>query len=167
MCLAKITNVSEITKPKIDILSILLSTIGFGGLIFALSTMAEAAFSSPRVWVPLLVGIIALVLFGIRQKMDKPMINLRVFKYPMFTLGTLMMFLSILVILATAILLPLYLKDALLFSAAMAGLLLLPGNAVNVIMSPIVGSLFDKLGPRLLVITGSIIVLIGNLIFAS
>ncbi len=165
---AKIANVSEITKPKIDVLSIVLSTFGFGGLIFALATMAEASFASPRVWAPLLVGIIALVLFGIRQmKMDKPMINLRVFKYPMFTLGTAMMFLSILVILSTAILLPLYLKGALLFGAAAAGLLLLPGNAINVIMSPIVGTLFDKIGPRKLAITGSVIVLIGNIIFAT
>ncbi|WP_249870052.1 DHA2 family efflux MFS transporter permease subunit [Oceanobacillus saliphilus] len=165
---AKIVNVSEITKPKIDVLSIVLSTFGFGGLIFALSTMAEAPISSPQVLVPLLIGIIALLLFGTRQmKMEQPMVNLRVFKYPMFTLGTLMMFLSILVILSTAILLPLYLKGALLVSAAVAGLLLLPGNAVNVIMSPIVGTLFDKFGPRVFVITGSIIVLIGNIMFVS
>ena len=95
------------------------------------------------------------------------MINLSVFKYPMFTLGTAMMFLSILVILSTGILLPMYLKGALLFSAAVAGLLLLPGNAVNVIMSPIVGALFDKIGPKKLAITGSIIVLIGNIIFVT
>ena len=60
-----------------------------------------------------------------------------------------------------------YLKGALLFSAAAAGLLLLPGNAVNVIMSPIVGALFDKIGPRNFAITGSIIVLIGNIIFLT
>ncbi|MCM3668655.1 DHA2 family efflux MFS transporter permease subunit [Mesobacillus maritimus] len=164
--LVKIVNVSEITKPKIDVGSILLSTLGFGGLIFALATMAEASFSSPKVWGPLLVGIISLVLFGVRQMtMAQPMVNLRVFKYPMFALGTAIMFLSILVILSTAILLPLYLKGALLFSAMVAGLLLLPGNAVNVILSPIVGTLFDKWGPRVFVITGSVIVLIGNLMF--
>ena len=95
------------------------------------------------------------------------MINLNVFKQPMFTLGTAMMFLSILVILSTGILLPMYLKGSLLFSAAVAGLLLLPGNAVNVIMSPIVGTLFDKIGPKKLAVTGSIIVLIGNLIFLT
>ncbi|MFC4559414.1 DHA2 family efflux MFS transporter permease subunit [Virgibacillus kekensis] len=162
----KITNVSEITKPKIDILSILLSTIGFGGLIYALSTMAEVALSSPKVWVPLIAGIISLGLFGIRQsKMASPLVNLQVFKYPMFTLGTLIMCLGILVILGTAILLPLYLKGALLISAAAAGLLLLPGNAVNVIMSPIVGSLFDKWGARRFVITGFLFVLLGNIIF--
>ena len=165
---AKIVNVGEITKPKIDVLSIVLSTVGFGGLIYGLASMAGAPFSAPIVWAPLLVGIIALVLFGIRQNsMDKPMVNLNVFKYPMFSLGTAMMFLSILVILSTGILLPMYLKGSLLFSAAVAGLLLLPGNAVNVIMSPIVGTLFDKIGPKKLAITGSIIVLIGNIIFAA
>ncbi|MEK3936906.1 DHA2 family efflux MFS transporter permease subunit [Sporosarcina sp. FSL W7-1349] len=166
--IAKIEDVSEITKPKIDFLSILLSTIGFGGLIFALSTMAEKPISAPIVWAPLLAGIIALVLFGVRQMtMEQPMVNLRVFKYPMFTLGTLMMFLGILIILSTAILLPIYLKSALLFSAVVAGLILLPGNAVNFIMSPIVGALFDKWGPRVFIRTGSIIVLIGNIIFMS
>ena len=83
-------------------MSIVLSTVGFGGLIFGLASMAGAPFSSPIVWAPLLVGIIALVLFGIRQNtMDKPMVNLGVFKYPMFTLGTAMMFFSILIILST------------------------------------------------------------------
>jgi MFS transporter, DHA2 family, lincomycin resistance protein len=163
---ATIENVSEITKPKIDIPSILLSTIGFGGLIFALSTMAEEAFSSPKVLVPLFLGIIALILFGVRQmKMAQPMINLRVFKFPMFTLGTLTMFLGILIILSSGILMPMYLKGALLFSAAVAGLILLPGNAVNFIMSPIVGALFDKVGARRFGIIGFIFVVIGNLTF--
>ena len=164
----KIENVGEITKPKIDSLSIVLSTVGFGGLIYGLASMAGAPFIAPVVWAPLLVGIIALILFGLRQNsMEKPMINLNVFKQPMFTLGTAMMFLSILVILSTGILLPMYLKGSLLFSAAVAGLLLLPGNAVNVIMSPIVGTLFDKIGPKKLAVTGSIIVLIGNIIFLT
>lgn len=78
-----------------------------------------------------------------------------------------MMFLGILIILSTGILLPLYLKGALLFSAAMAGLILLPGNAVNFIMSPIVGALFDKFGPRVFVISGSIIIVIANFMFMT
>ena len=165
---AKMVNVGEITKPKIDVLSIVLSTVGFGGLIYGLASMAGAPFTAPIVWAPLLAGMIALVLFGLRQNsMEKPMVNLAVFKQPMFTLGTAMMFLSILVILSTGIILPMYLKGSLLFSAAAAGLLLLPGNAVNVIMSPIVGTLFDKIGPKKLAVTGSVIVLIGNIIFVA
>lgn len=49
----------------------------------------------------------------------------------------------------------------------MAGVLLLPGNAVNLVLTPIVGSLFDKWGARYFVIIGSIFVLIGNVIFMS
>ena len=168
LALVYISNVSEITKPKIDALSILLSTIGFGGLVYGLSSMAETTFSSPKVWGPLLVGCIALVLFIVRQlTMKQPMLNLRVFKYPMFTLGTLTLFLSIVIILSTAILLPMYLKGSLLYTAAVAGLLLLPGNFINLLLTPIIGACFDKVGPRKFVITGTIFVLIGNIIFVS
>ena len=79
--LSKMSNVSEITKPKIDIMSIILSTIGFGGLIYAMATMAEKPFTEAIVWLPLLIGVMALILFCMRQmKMEQPMINLRVFK---------------------------------------------------------------------------------------
>lgn len=166
--LSKMSNVSEITKPKIDIMSIILSTIGFGGLIYALATMAEKPFTEAIVWLPLLIGVTALILFCMRQmKMEQPMINLRVFKYSMFTVGTLIMFLSILIILSASILLPIYLKGALLYSAAMAGVLLLPGNAVNLVMSPIVGSLFEKIGARRFVITGFIFVMGGLVLFLT
>ena len=85
-----IENVSTLTKPKIDIFSIFLSTIGFGTLIFSLSSLAENAFASQMVLIPLIIGILAILLFTIRQlKMPQPMLNLTVFKYPMFSLGTL------------------------------------------------------------------------------
>lgn len=165
---AVISNVSEITKPEIDIMSIVFSTAGFGGLVFALSNLAQESMTSPVVFVPLVIGIISLITFGTRQmKMEQPMVDLRVFKRPMFTLGTLIMFLSILIILSTAILLPLYLKGALMFSAMAAGLLLLPGNFLNFILSPVVGGLFDKIGPRKFVITGFLLIVIANLSFIN
>ena len=145
----KMENVSEITKPKIDILSLMLSTIGFGGFVYALATLAERPFSDPYVWVPLAVGIIALVLFVVRQfNMAEPMINLRVFKYPMFALGTVLMVATLFMILSVAILIPLYLKSVLAYTAVAAGLLMLPANVLNIIMSPLVGSNFDKVGAR-------------------
>lgn len=156
-------NVSEITKPRIDILSVFLSTIGFGGTIFALSTLAESSFGEIKVWLPLIIGLLALIIFSLRQfKMDEPMINLRVFKYPMFTVGTILLFIAMLVILSTAILLPFYLKGALLVSALSAGLIMLPGNIANMLMAPVVGGLFDKLGARKFLIVGFLFVLLGN-----
>lgn len=161
-----ISNVSEITKPKIDFISIALSTISFAGLIYALSTMAEISITSPIVWLPLLIAITALILFSTRQtKMKEPMINLTVFKHPMFTLGIIMIFLLMLVILSTAILLPIYLKGSLLLSAALAGLVLLPGNATNFALSPVIGSLFDKYGAKYFGIAGFLAILIASVGF--
>ncbi|WP_279382204.1 DHA2 family efflux MFS transporter permease subunit [Mammaliicoccus sciuri] len=163
---AKISNVSEITKPKIDFISIILSTLGFAGLIYALSTMAEVSISSPVIWLPLIVAVIALILFCMRQlNMKEPMLNLSVFKHPMFTLGVIMIFLLMLIILSTAILLPIYLKGSLLLSAALAGLVLLPGNATNFVLSPIIGTMFDKYGARYFGISGFLLILISSIGF--
>ena len=90
--LPKIQNVSTLTKPKIDYASILLSTVGFGGLIYGLSMIAEASLTERIVFIPLGLGIIALVLFVFRQlNMEEPMMDLAVFKYRNFTLGSILL----------------------------------------------------------------------------
>lgn len=159
-------NVSNITKPKIDILSLILSTLSFGGIVFALATMAEAPLTDVKVWGPLVIGVLALILFTNRQfKMTQPMINLTVFKYPMFTLGTVLMFATLFIVLSAAIILPLYLKSVLAYTAITAGLLMLPGNALNIIMSPIVGSSFDRVGARLYTRIGFTFITLSGLLF--
>lgn len=162
----QIDNVATITKPKIDVLSIVLSTIGFGGLIFSLSTIAEKSISAPEVWVTLVAGIIAIMLFVVRQfTMKIPMLNLAVFKQPMFTLGTLQLFIGMLLILSTAILLPLYVKGALLYSAALAGVILLPGSSINAILAPFIGKNFEKIGAKTLLTIGFALAFIGSILF--
>lgn len=164
--LKQIDNVSQITKPAIDIVSIVYSTIGFGGVIYSLSTIAEKHLTSPLVYLPFIVGIVSLVLFVIRQfKMNQPMINLRVFKFPMFTLGTVLLFIGMFLILSTAILLPLYLRNSLLVSAAVAGLVLLPGSAVNAALSPLIGMLSDRFGVRVILPIGFLFTAVSSVLF--
>jgi len=154
-------NVSTVTKPKIDILSIVLSTIGFGSIVYGFSIAGEKGWESSIVISTITIGIIALVIFSIRQlRMEKPMLDLRAFKYPMFTLGVISVFLTFMIILSSMILFPLYLQTGLGLAALTAGLVLLPGGIINGIMSPITGRLFDKYGPRGLVTPGFIIMLI-------
>ena len=162
----KMDNVSDLSRPKIDILSLVFSTVGFGGIVYALATLAEASISEAKVWLPLVVGVIALILFITRQfKMESPMINLRVFKYPMFALGTVLMFFNLFMILSVAILIPLYLKSVLGFAALAAGLLMLPGNALNIVMSPIVGSSFDRVGAKIYTRIGYVLITISAALF--
>ncbi|WP_347941408.1 MDR family MFS transporter [Peribacillus simplex] len=154
-------NVSTITKPKIDVPSIILSTIGFGGIVYGFSIVGEQGWSNAIVLSSIIVGLIALFLFAVRQfNMDKPMIDLLVFKYPMFTLGLITVFITFMIIMSSMILLPLYLQTGLALAAFSAGLVLLPGGVLNGIMSPVTGRIFDKFGPRGLVIPGFIIMLV-------
>lgn len=154
-------NVSTITKPKIDLFSILFSTLGFGGIVFAFSSAGEGdgGWGSQKVIIPMIVGVIALIIFTIRQlTMKQPMMNLRVFKFPMFIVGTLMVFICMMVILSSMLILPMYLISGLGLSAITAGLVLLPGGLINGILSPVMGGLFDKYGPKWLVIPGLVII---------
>lgn len=150
-------NVSKITKPKIDILSIVLSTLGFGGIVFGFSSAGEGSggWGSPVVVGTLLLGAVSLLLFGFRQmKMKQPMINLRAFKFPMFTIGLILVFICMMMILSSMLILPLYLQQGMALTALGAGLVLLPGSLLNGFLSPVMGRLFDKFGPKWLVIIG-------------
>ncbi|OKP94193.1 DHA2 family efflux MFS transporter permease subunit [Paenibacillus sp. P32E] len=162
-------NVTKVTKPKIDVLSIVLSSLGFGGIVFGFSSAGEAeGWGSPKVIIAIAVGVAALVLFVIRQiTMKQPMINLRAFKFPMFVVGVLMVFICMMVILSSMLILPMYLQQGQGYSAFKAGLLLLPGGIINGLMSPIMGRLFDKYGPKWLVIPGLVIVAVSLWFFSS
>ena len=153
-------NVSEVTKPKIDILSIVYSTIGFGSLIYGFSAVgqSESGFSSPVVLTTLIAGVVGITLFSLRQfKLDDPVMDLRVFKYPMYTHAVLLFLIIIMTMFASEIILPIYMQGPLALSAATAGLILLPGSLLNGAMSPFMGSLFDKYGPRVLMVPATIV----------
>ncbi|MGN7763894.1 DHA2 family efflux MFS transporter permease subunit [Paenibacillus sp. 22594] len=162
-------NVTKVTKPRIDVLSIVLSSLGFGGIVFGFSSAGEAeGWGSPKVIIAIAVGVAALILFVIRQiTMKQPMINLRAFKFPMFVVGVLMVFICMMVILSSMLILPMYLQQGQGYSAFKAGLLLLPGGIINGLMSPIMGRLFDKYGPKWLVIPGLVIVAVSLWFFSS
>ncbi|SFC94780.1 MFS transporter, DHA2 family, lincomycin resistance protein [Bacillus sp. OV322] len=154
-------NVTDVTKPRIDLLSVALSTIGFGGVVFGFSKAGEGSegWSSAVVVTSIVVGLIALVLFILRQNvMHNPMMNLSVFKYPMYVVGLLLVMSCMLIIMSSMIILPMFLQTGTGLSVFTTGLMLLPGSALNGILSPRMGSLFDKYGPKWLVIPGLVIV---------
>jgi DHA2 family lincomycin resistance protein-like MFS transporter len=154
-------NVTEVTKPRIDLLSVALSTIGFGGVVFGFSKAGEGSegWTSAVVVTSIIIGLVALILFVLRQtSMDDPMLNLSVFKYPMYVIGLLLVLICMTIIMSSMIILPMFLQTGAGLSVFIAGLMLLPGSALNGLLSPIVGRLFDKYGPKWLVIPGLVLV---------
>lgn len=149
-------NVTDVNKPKVDVFAIVLSTLGFGGIVYGFSSSGERGWTSPVVYVSLVVGIIALIWFIRRQlKSKEPMLDMRTFKSPMFTLSTILLIIVMMTLFSTMLLLPFLLQGALLFTAFMTGVIMLPGGVLNGLLSPILGKVFDKYGPRALVIPGT------------
>ncbi|WP_426445286.1 MDR family MFS transporter [Paenibacillus sp. S-38] len=168
--LKNLDNVTEVAKPHLDLLSVILSTIGFGGVVFGFSKAGEGGdgWSSTVVLASIGIGLLALVFFVLRQQsMRDPMMNLRVFKYPMYIVGLFMVLSCMMIILSSMIILPMFLQNGRGLSAFSAGLMLLPGSALNGILSPRMGRLFDKYGPRWLVIPGLVLVAVALWFFSD
>lgn len=156
-----VKNVTELTKPKIDMLSIVLSTLGFGGIVYGFSIAADKGWGALPVIGAILIGLISLFVFSARQfKLDKPMLDLRVLRYPVFTLALLSASITFMIILSSMILLPLYLQIGLGVSAFTAGLILMPGGAINGLLSPIAGRTYDKFGSKWLFVSGFLIMMV-------
>ncbi|EOQ11102.1 MDR family MFS transporter [Bacillus cereus] len=159
-------NVGEITRPKVDIISIILSTIGIGGVIYGFSSAGENSRGFLSIII-ILISIVSLLLFTFRQlRLDQPLLDVRVFKYKNYARGVILFIIVIMAMFASEIVMPMYLQGPLGYTAKVAGLLLLPGALLNGLMSPIMGTLFDKYGPRKLIIPGTI-VLVSVMIFFS
>lgn len=159
-------NVSTLTKPKVDVLSILLSTIGFGGVVYGFSKAGENGWGDMQVYLPIIVGGVAILLFIWRQlTLKAPVMDLRAFKFPMFTIVSILMLVLMMTLFSSMTLIPLFLQGALFMTAFKSGLMLLPGGVVNGVMAPISGKLFDKFGPRVLVIPGLIVVVVALWLF--
>jgi MFS transporter, DHA2 family, lincomycin resistance protein len=153
----KLKNVTETTNPKIDPISLFLSTVGFGGIVYGFSSSGEGngGWTSNVVLFSIAISIVSLILFTSRQlKISEPLLDLRTFKYNIFRLSTFIMIIVMMAMFSAMMLLPIFLQNALGYSPFKAGLLMLPGGIIMGIMSPITGRLFDKFGAKLLAVIG-------------
>lgn len=160
----KLGNVMQTDKTAtIDFASVILSTFGFGGLLYGVSTASSAGWNDPIVLTTLIVGAVSLVIFVVRQlKLDEPLLDLRVYKYPMFTLASIIAVVNSVAMFSGMILTPAYVQNVRGISPLDSGLMMLPGAIIMGIMSPITGKLFDRFGPRLLAIIGLVITAIST-----
>ncbi|WP_421383618.1 MDR family MFS transporter [Bacillus salacetis] len=161
-------NVTKQSNPVIDIPSVVLSSLGFGGLLYGLSSAGNDGWSSSNVYIAVIIGAISLTAFIWRQfKLEKPILEFRVFKNGIYTLAATTSMIVMLAMIGAELLLPLYMQNMRGFTAFESGLLLLPGAIVMGVMSPITGKLFDKFGARWLAMIGLTIVAITTYEFTN
>lgn len=146
----------QTTNPKADIPGIVFSTIGFGALLYGFSEAGNNTWSSPQVVISLIIGVIFIIAFIIREvTMRVPMLNMEVLKFSGFTLPTVINMIVMMSLFGGMLLLPLYLQDLRDFTPVQSGLLLLPGALIMGVMGPVAGKLLDTIGIKPLAIVGT------------
>ncbi|HEX6446690.1 MAG TPA: MDR family MFS transporter [Streptosporangiales bacterium] len=159
--LPRMVDVGERSGVRVDVLSVVLSVFGFGGLVYGLSSIGQAS-SAPAIvplWVPFVVGAVGLAAFVARQlalqRTDTALLDLRTFRARTFTTASVLMAVMMMAMLGTVVLLPIYLQNVLHLRPLVIGLLLLPGGLLMGLLSPVVGRLYDRFGPRALLVPGA------------
>ncbi len=148
-------NVGELKRPKLDVPSVILSTVAFGGMLYGFSSVSSLGWTSPVVLVAIAAGFVCLALFVRRQlKLDEPLLELRCLKSGDFCVAAIVVTLINAACLVTNTLLPILLQTAMGASALETGMVMLPAAAVGIIISPLSGVIFDKFGPRTISIIG-------------
>lgn len=148
----------------LDLISVPLSVLGFGGLVMGLNGIGASDAAIPAV-PAFVVGVIALVLFVLRQRSlqreDRALLDLRPFTYRVYTISLGLMIVSFGGLFGMIILLPIYLQSVQGHSTLTTGLVMLPGGLIMGLLSPFVGRLYDRHGARVLVIPGTILLSLG------
>ncbi|MEH7239305.1 DHA2 family efflux MFS transporter permease subunit [Bacillus sp. JJ1562] len=161
-------NVTEQKKVNVDILSIILSTLGWGGLLYGFSMVGSFGWADPTVIVAILIGAVTLVLFIWRQnRLVTPMLNFGVFQSKEFTVTTILSVLMFGVMIGVETLLPLYVQNVRGGTALESGMMLLPGAIITGAMSPVAGKIFDKLGARGMSIVGFALMLVATILYVN
>ena len=152
-------------RAPLDLPSVVLALLGFGGVITAVSTASDLASGSLVPPAALAVGVVALVLFTMRQRRlqrtsDSALLDLRPFRERNFSLSVTVLTVAFGVMLGTVVVLPIYAQTGLGLTVLATGLIMLPGGITQGVLSPVVGRLYDMVGPKPLVIPG-VLVLLG------
>lgn len=162
--LRRIENVTTPRYAPLDVASVVLSVLAFGGVVYGLSQLGTptAAAAALPAWLPLLVGAVATIAFAHRQlglqARDAALLDLRTLGSRNFTISLLLMAILMMVLFGTLIVLPIYLQNVRGLDTLETGLLLLPGGLLMGLLGPRVGRYYDKVGPARLVIPGVIVV---------
>lgn len=155
-------------KTSADWMSVALSTIGFGSMLYAFSSVGSSSWTAPKVYITLIIGFVFVGLFIWRSlTIENPLLQLRVFKSPIYTLSVIEVAVVNMAMMGAEMVVPLYIQTVRGESAFHSGLILLPGALMMGIMSPITGRIFDRIGARRLAITGMFLLTIGTAFFVT
>ena len=164
-------------SAKADFFSVGLSIFGFGGLMFGFTNIESYPFTHPMVWLAMLIGVVGIVWFVLRQihgarrqsadpSKQPPLLSLSVLKNKSFTVGTVTAALAFFAFSSIMVIMPLYIQDCRGYSATISGLVMLPGAFGQCIAQFFGGKALDRFGARPVALIGSITLLFGTIMMS-
>ena len=158
----RMVNVTTPHSARLDGISVVLSALAFGGIVYGLSNVGVGAAAAHTAGLWSATGAVFLAAFVFRQIRQQqsgyPLLDLRTFASRNFTIAVLLMASMMMALFGTIILLPIYLQNVLDLSTLQTGLLLLPGGLLMGLLGPHVGHLYDRIGPIKLLVPGVFVV---------
>ena len=150
------TSIRDIRKGEVyhlDVKSFLISSAGLVSFIMGLSYLSTKY--------GILLICISFVFLGIfillQLKVKYPLMNIKILKYKMFTLGLITVCMPMASVLALSFLIPILAQMGLGKNALQASFIMLPGTLFSGMLAPVMGAKYSKYGVRRLLIPGFII----------
>jgi len=157
--LARLESVGEPSAASVDWWSVVVAAVGFGTLVYGLSEVGIAA-DRTLAYAALIVGVLGIAGFVARQlvlqREDRPLLDLRALRLPVFTISLGAMAVAFMAMLGSMILLQLYLQNVREMSPLATGMLVMPGGLLMGLLGPRVGRVFDRFGAQVLVRPGAV-----------
>ncbi len=153
---------------KFDLRGFVLSAVGFSALLLAFTDAAFDGWTSPKIVLRFGIGFVALALWIWVELTDEhPLLDLRLFKIPVFALSSLVNFIVTLGMFGSMLVLPLFLQNLRGLGAAETGFILIFQVLPMTIAMPVVGRLVDRVGARVMLLIGLPLVALTTLQFAA
>ncbi len=151
---------------RVDIPGTILLSIGLIGLVFGLSQSQSWGWGSAGVWGPLAVSIAAFVLFVIVERRSKdPLLDFSLLRrYPNYLGATLSQGFAGMAEMGLGIIFPLLLIMNLGMPPALAGLALIPATVPMIVVAPLAGRWYDRVGGRLPLSVGFIVLALSGIL---
>ena len=138
--------------------------IGFGAILYATSAAATLGWTSPITLACFVVGVAGLVAFGWVELVQakEPLLDLRLFGNRTFLNASLLGYVSTVALFGAEFLMPIYLQSLRGRSALQTGVILLPMAITGGISVTLSGQIYDKIGPRPLLVGGFLLLVVNT-----
>ncbi len=143
-------------ETRLDPVGLATAVIGFSAVLYAASTAEQQGWTAPITLIGFGIGVVALIIFAVTELFyaNDPLLNLKLYRNYTFAVAAVVGYITTLALFGAEFLLPIYLQTLRGQTAFDTGLILLPLGITAGIVTPIAGRLYDKIGPRPLVVVG-------------